>query len=392
MAILGANFGEVAIPKVGGGYNVSTIKGTTIKHSTVAAPKKPVTTYKAPTYKAPTIKKTVPAPAKVTANYQTVAAPQVASAPITAPAPAPAPTVDDLINKYYAASQGDVNSLYDKQKTQQLADLKAQQDTATANTKQDYYNKMNQADVVNAQNVQKLREIMANNGISASGDNLTLNAKANSDRLNSLNTLNQQEQAALNDINNPSKAESIQNQIETARANALSNAKQQAYQKAWNDWQYNNMSAGQQAQLMMNKYNIDQTNAANIQSNQSALDYYKTLGFNGGSGGGVSTAGNAAYQQNLAQANKLGLPSSANSALSWLVQHESSFNPSAKNPSSTAHGYAQFLNSTQQQYDKKMGLNYNNPVDQLLEMYQYTVDRYGSPENAVKFWQQHNWY
>jgi hypothetical protein len=385
MAILGANFGEVAIPKVGGGYYVSQPKKTTIKHYTTSVPKKPTYTAPKPTYTAPKVA-AAPAPS---ASIQTVQAPQVAPTP----AAPPPPTLDELINKYYSQTQGDITSLYDKQKTQQLAALKAQQDTATTNTKQDYYNKRNQADVVNAQNVQKLRELMAAQGIAASGDNLTLNAKANSDRLNSLNALNTQEQAALNDINNPSKAQAIQNQIETARAQALLNAKQNAYQRAWNEYGFNNMNASQQAQLAMNKYNIDQTNAANTAASQAALDYYNSMGFNGGSGGGGTAAkGTAAYNQNLAKANSLGLPTSANPALTWLVQHESSFNPSAKNPKSTAYGYAQFLNSTRANYEKKMGLNYNDPVSQLLMMYQYTVDRYGSPQNAMKFWQQHSWY
>jgi hypothetical protein len=382
MAILGANYGEVAIPKVGGGYNVSTLggsKGTTIKHSTVAVPKKTTTTYKAPSVR-------VSAPAKTTANYQTVAAPTVASAPVTPVAPAP--TLDDLINKYYAASQGDINSLYDKQNTQQLAALKAQQDTATANTKQDYYTKRNAADVTNAQNVQKLRELMASQGIAASGDNLTLNAKANSDRMNSLNTLNTQEQASLNDINNPSKAQAITNAIETARAQALLNAKQAAYNRAWGEYQYNNPSAYQQASMAMNKYNIDQTNAASSAANQAALDYYNSMGFNSGSGGG----GTASYQKDMAKAISMGVDPSWAPVLSQIVAKESSYNPNAKNPTSTAYGYGQFLASTRAQYEKKTGLNYNDPASQLVMMAQYVKDRYGTPQNALNFWNSHKWY
>jgi hypothetical protein len=123
------------------------------------------------------------------------------------------------------------------------------------------------------------------------------------------------------------------------------------------------------------------------------------VNFSSGSGGGGSSAavpavkGTAAFNSNLSAANAKGVPTSANAALSWLVSHESGFNSGAQNPKSTAHGYAQFLNSTAANYDKKMGLHYNNnPVDQLLEMYQYTVDRYGSPQNAVAFWQKNNWY
>jgi hypothetical protein len=299
--------------------------------------------------------------------------------------------LDDLINKYFSSSQGDINSVYDKQNTQQLAALKAQQDTATANTKQDYYTKRNAADVTNAQNVQKLRELMASQGIAASGDNLTLNAKANSDRMNSLNSLNTQEQAALNDINNPSKAQAIQNQIETARAQALLNAKQNAYARAWNEYQYNNPSAYQQASLSMNKYNIDQTNAASSAANQAALDYYNSMGFNSESGGG-GTAGPAAYQQNMQKAISMGVDPSWAPVLSQIVAKESSYNPNAHNPTSTAYGYGQFLDSTRKQYEKKTGLNYNDPASQLVMMAQYVKDRYESPSNALAFWNAHKWY
>ena len=394
MAILGANYGEVAIPKVTGGYYVNTRSTTPTKYDKKWNP----TAYKpAPKPKAPV--KTVTAPRvaaapKPAASIQTVAAPTVAPTPAPAPA-APAQTLDDMINKYYAASQGDVNKLYDNSKTQQLAALKAQQDTATASTKQQYYDKRNQADVVNAQNVQKLRELMASQGIAASGDNLTLNAKANSDRLNSLNTLNTQEQAALNDINNPSKAQAIQNQIETARAQALLNAKQAAYQRAWQQYGFDNMSAAQQAQLAMSKYNLDSTNAANSAAANEALQYYQNagLGFNSGSGGGgTSASGNAAFNQNLQAAINRGVDPHWGPILTEIIKRESGFNPTAKNPTSTAYGYAQFLNSTRSAYEKKTGLNYNDPVNQIIMMAQYVKDRYGTPQNALNFWNSHQWY
>jgi hypothetical protein len=370
MAILGTNPYTKAIPLVGGGYSVSTApKGTSnaIKHTTVNVPKTS-TYYKAPTkpkITATVSAKTVSAPiASASANYQTVQAPQAAPVPVAPPAP----TLDDLINKYYAASQGDINSLYDKQNTQQLAALKAQQDTATANTKQDYYNKKNQADVVNAQNVQKLRELMASQGIAASGDNLTLNAKANSDRLNSLNTLNTQEQATLNDINNPSKAQAIQNQIETARAQALLNAKQNAYSRAWNEYGFGNMSAAQQAQLAMSKYNLDSTNAANTASNQAALDYYNSMGFNsaGGGGGKLSGSSNAEKIWNFLKGK--GLSTGAIAGIMGNLQQESSLNPGVN-----ADGLAQWGGSRRtamQNYARSAGLPSNSLEAQLGYLWQ----------------------
>lgn len=39
-----------------------------------------------------------------------------------------------------------------------------------------------------------------------------------------------------------------------------------------------------------------------------------------------------------------------------------------------------------------MGLNYSNPVDQLIMMAQYVKDRYGTPEKALQFWDKNKWY
>jgi muramidase (phage lysozyme) len=61
---------------------------------------------------------------------------------------------------------------------------------------------------------------------------------------------------------------------------------------------------------------------------------------------------------------------------------------------STAYGYGQFLTGTRNEYEKKTGLDYSDPVNQLIMMAQYVKDRYGTPENALKFWHSHNphWY
>lgn len=76
-----------------------------------------------------------------------------------------------------------------------------------------------------------------------------------------------------------------------------------------------------------------------------------------------------------------------------LVGRESSWNPKADNPTSTAYGYGQFLDSTRANYKKKFpNLNYNNPVDQLVLMMHYVKDRYGTPEKALAFWDKNKWY
>lgn len=90
---------------------------------------------------------------------------------------------------------------------------------------------------------------------------------------------------------------------------------------------------------------------------------------------------------------KGGFPSSWTAAMTELVGRESSWNPQADNPTSTAYGYGQFLDSTRSNYKKKFpNLNYNNPVDQLVLMMHYVKDRYGTPEKALQFWDKNNWY
>jgi hypothetical protein len=86
------------------------------------------------------------------------------------------------------------------------------------------------------------------------------------------------------------------------------------------------------------------------------------------------------------------IPASVNADLTWIVQHESGFSTSAQNPHSTAYGYGQFLTSTQSSMEKKYGIKYNTPENQLYLTYRYIIDRYGTVAKAKAFWQSHNWY
>jgi muramidase (phage lysozyme) len=75
-----------------------------------------------------------------------------------------------------------------------------------------------------------------------------------------------------------------------------------------------------------------------------------------------------------------------------LVGRESSWNPNIKNPSSSAHGYGQFLDSTVKAYEKKYGIKYDTPTNQLMLTMLYVKDRYGTPQKALEFWDKHKWY
>ena len=99
----------------------------------------------------------------------------------------------------------------------------------------------------------------------------------------------------------------------------------------------------------------------------------------------------AQFQRALAH---LRLPRSwASSEVLWqLIQHESSWNPRAKNPSSTAFGLFQFLKSTWATYCHEAPYGSVDPYIQALGGFRYVKARYGSPAGAWAFWQSHHWW
>lgn len=256
----------------------------------------------------------------------------------------------DQFNKEDALKQqkGYIDNLYNQQKNAQLEQIKAQRDKAIGGINQQkaelapqYQQARNQADAVNQQNVQRLRELMAANGLSASGENVTANVTANNQRLSSINQLNLQEQQQVNDfdrriadLNNPAEEKALIAAIEAERSRAMLDASNriddQAYQRerdsrrdaeweseqkwnratwdkefkrrnaewesqqkadrAWRDYTFKNMSASEKAQLEWAKAQYGEEQAwrmfetqyngelARSQS-QAELDYYKNAGF-----------------------------------------------------------------------------------------------------------------
>lgn len=75
-------------------------------------------------------------------------------------------------------------------------------------------------------------------------------------------------------------------------------------------------------------------------------------------------------------------------ALEELVQKESSWNPTAQNPTSTAFGLFQFLDGTWKNYGTKT----SDPAAQADAGLAYIRDRYGSPAKALAFHKKNNWY
>jgi phage-related protein len=79
-------------------------------------------------------------------------------------------------------------------------------------------------------------------------------------------------------------------------------------------------------------------------------------------------------------------------ALDYIITRESSWNPKAKNPSSTASGLGQFINSTSRAYMGGSPMS-KYPFDkQLAGVVKYTADRYGGLVPAMNFWKKHHYY
>jgi hypothetical protein len=126
-----------------------------------------------------------------------------------------------------------------------------------------------------------LRELMAANGLNATGENITAQASANSDRLGAINSLNLQQQSAINgingqinDLNNPARQQAALAQIESERSQALLNSRNQAQDRAWQQYTFNNLSASDTAQLNWSKqqYNQDAAWRQYTYNNMSAAD------------------------------------------------------------------------------------------------------------------------
>lgn len=76
-------------------------------------------------------------------------------------------------------------------------------------------------------------------------------------------------------------------------------------------------------------------------------------------------------------------------ALQTLIQKESSFNPTAQNPTSTAYGLFQFLNGT---WAGTGFAKSSDPAVQTAAGLRYIEQRYGTPTAALAFHRRNNWY
>jgi len=79
------------------------------------------------------------------------------------------------------------------------------------------------------------------------------------------------------------------------------------------------------------------------------------------------------------------------SALRALIMGESGFNPNAQNPTSSAYGIFQFLDST---WGAVGARKISNPFDQIVAGLRYIAQSYGSPLGAYSAWlsRSPHWY
>lgn len=76
-------------------------------------------------------------------------------------------------------------------------------------------------------------------------------------------------------------------------------------------------------------------------------------------------------------------------AIDWIVQRESSWNPRAQNPTSSAYGLFQFLDQT---WGTVGGRKTSDPEKQIEYGLKYIAQRYRTPLGAKAFWERNHWY
>jgi len=105
-------------------------------------------------------------------------------------------------------------------------------------------------------------------------------------------------------------------------------------------------------------------------------------------GAPANVSGNAALVRSMA-ASMYGWVGAQWNALYRLIMKESGFRNTAQNPTSTAYGMFQFLNST---WAGVGGHKTSDPRLQTIYGLSYIRQRYGTPAGALSFHLGHNWY
>lgn len=108
-----------------------------------------------------------------------------------------------------------------------------------------------------------------------------------------------------------------------------------------------------------------------------------------GAAGNIPSNPRANFRYAQQVAPKYGWGSSEQAAWYELGMKESGWNNLAQNPTSTAFGIGQFLDSTWGNYGFRKS---SDPAYQVNAMAEYIKRRYGSPSRALAFHRRNNWY
>lgn len=120
-----------------------------------------------------------------------------------------------------------------------------------------------------------------------------------------------------------------------------------------------------------------------ISGSKGAGDIYS----GGSNSSGKNPKPTGSHQNWMKQA---GFSPSEYAAIDYIVNHESSWNPQAVNPSSGAYGLPQSLPASKL---ASAGSDWRtNPITQLKWMRNYVNERYGGANGALAFWKRNHWY
>lgn len=114
--------------------------------------------------------------------------------------------------------------------------------------------------------------------------------------------------------------------------------------------------------------------------------------FGGGGGfGSVDLSGIAGDNRQIVQEvfKRYGWTGQQWADAEWIIMKESGFNNTAQNPTSTAYGMFQFLDTT---WDDVGGSKTSDPKLQADYGAKYIQSRYGDPTKARRFWEANGWY
>ena len=124
---------------------------------------------------------------------------------------------------------------------------------------------------------------------------------------------------------------------------------------------------------------------------EKADDFVEQMAFGGGAYNAAGSGSGPARAQGKSWADANGLSKREWQAMDFIISRESSWNPKARNPSSTAAGLPQFIAANQRHYG--VWPIVNQPVDKQLSAFmRYVNDRFGGVVNAESYWRRHNHY